>query len=154
MNVRVRSTNRIRGLWGGPIVLVIGLGILFLGWQWRTFTQNQIATMLPAEGRVVDVVSRTKTSGGERKTYFYPVVEFRTAEGEVIRFQGSSGSNPPEYRVGDTVRVRYDPHIPQSAVIDSWWDVLMPLIIVIAIGGSLTLVGIARLRSALAVLRQ
>ena len=31
MNVRVRSTNRIRGLWGGPIVLVIGLGILFLG---------------------------------------------------------------------------------------------------------------------------
>ncbi|WP_296760942.1 hypothetical protein [Roseiflexus sp.] len=46
MNVRVRSTNRIRGLWGGPIMLVIGLGILFLGLQWRTFTQNQIATML------------------------------------------------------------------------------------------------------------
>jgi hypothetical protein len=75
-------------------VLVIGLGILFLGWQWRTFTQNQIATMLPAEGRVVDVVSRTKTSGGERKTYFYPVVEFRTADGESVRFESSTGSNP------------------------------------------------------------
>ena len=94
MNVRVRSTNRIRGLWGSPIMLVIGLGILFLGLQWRTFTQNQIATMLTSEGRVVEVISRTKTSGGERKTYFYPVVEFRTADGESVRFESSTGSNP------------------------------------------------------------
>jgi hypothetical protein len=115
-------------------VLVIGLGILFLGWQWRTFTQNQIATMLPAEGRVVDVVSRTKTSGGERKTYFYPVVEFRTADGERVRFESSTGSNPSSYRVGDTVRVRYDPQTPQSALIDSW-ELWLPSGIVIGVGG-------------------
>ena len=75
MNVRVRSINRISGLLVGPIMLVIGLGILFLGWQWRTFTQNQIATMLTTEGRVVEVVSRTTTSGGERKTYFLHLQE-------------------------------------------------------------------------------
>ncbi len=136
------------------MITVVGLGILFLGWQWYASRQSRVAAMLSTQGEVVDVVSRSTLSDGRTKTYLYPVVEFRTAEGEVIRFQGSSGSNPLEYRVGDTVRVRYDPHIPQSAVIDSWWDVLMPLIIVIAIGGSLTLVGIARLRSALAVLRQ
>ncbi len=151
MNVRVRSTNRIGGLLGGPIMLVIGLGILFLGLQWRTFTQNQIAAMLTSEGRVVEVISRTKTSGGERKTYFYPVVEFRTADGESVRFEGSTGSNPSSYRVGDTVRVRYDPQTPQSAVIDSWRDVLMPLIIMIAIGGGLTFMGITNLRRALKV---
>ena len=136
------------------MITVVGLGILFLGWQWYASRQSRVAAMLSTQGEVVDVVSRSTLSDGRTRTYLYPVVEFRTAEGEVIRFQGSSGSNPPEYRVGDTVRVRYDPHIPQSAVIDSWWDVLMPLIIVIAIGGSLTLVGIARLRSELKVLRR
>ncbi len=44
--MRVRSTNRIGSLLGEPIMLGIGLGILFLGWQLRTLTQNQIATML------------------------------------------------------------------------------------------------------------
>jgi hypothetical protein len=259
MSTTVRSTNRIRigGLLGGIMMLIIGSGVLFFGLQLRTWTQNEIAAMLPAEGRVVDIVSRTtaaydasfypvvefRTADGEvirfesstggdppeyrvgdavrvyydpqapqsamidswkrwvpplaligvggvaaligvigvfnalaaslswgalpgvvsrltsssnrGRTYiFYPVVEFRTAEGEVIRFQGSSGSNPPEYRVGDTVRVRYDPHIPQSAVIDSWWDVLIPLIIMIAIGGALTYMGITGLRSELKVLRR
>ena len=151
MNVRVRSTNRIRGLWGGPIMLVIGLGILFLGLQWRTFTQNQITTMLTTAGRVVDVVSRTSTSGGERKTYFYPVVEFRTANEEIVRFESSTGSNPSAYRVGDTVNVRYDPQTPQSAVIDSW-ELWLPSGIFIGVGGFFALMGILALLNALAVL--
>ena len=151
MHVNIRSANRIGGLLSGPIVLVIGLGILFLGWQWRTFTQNQIATMLPAEGKVVEVVSRTKTSSGERKTYFYPVVEFRTPDGEVIRFESSTGSNPSSYRVGDTVRVYYDPQAPQSAMIDSWALWLLPIIF-IGVGGFFALMGILILLRALAVL--
>jgi len=151
MHVNIRSANRIRGLWGSPIMLVIGLGILFLGLQWRTFTQNQIATMLTTEGRVVEVVSRTTTSGGERKTYFYPVVEFRTPDGEVIRFESSTGSNPSSYRVGDTVRVYYDPQAPQSAMIDSW-ELWLPSSIVIGVGGFFALIGILAILNALAVL--
>ncbi len=71
MNVRVRSTNRIGGFLGEPITLGIGLGILFLGWQLRTLTQNQIATMLTSEGRVVDVVSRTKRAIGNPDLWSY-----------------------------------------------------------------------------------
>lgn len=141
MTVKVRSIPRLNGLLGGPIMLVIGLGILFLGLQWRASTQNQIAAMIPAEGRVVDVVSRTSTSYGERETLFYPVVEFRTVDGESIRFQGSTGSNPAAYRAGDTVKVLYDPQTPQSALIDSWEEVWMPSGILIGIGGIFALMG-------------
>lgn len=151
MTVKVRSISRLNGLLGGPIMLVIGLGILFLGLQWRASTQNQIAAMIPAEGRVVDVVSRTRTSGGERKTLFYPVVEFRTVDGESIRFEGSTGSNPAAYRAGDTVKVLYDPQTSQSALIDSW-EVWMPSGIVIGIGGFFALMGALALLDALAVL--
>jgi hypothetical protein len=56
MSTTVRSTNRIRigGLLGGIMMLIIGSGVLFFGLQLRTWTQNEIAAMLPAEGRVVD----------------------------------------------------------------------------------------------------
>lgn len=146
MNVRVRSTNRIGGLLGGPIMLVIGLGILFLGWQWRTFTQNQIATMLTSEGRVVDVVSRTTAS---YDASFYPVVEFRTADGEVIRFESGTGGDPPEYRVGDAVGVYYDPHAPRSAMIDSW-RLWAPPLALIGVGGVAALIGVIGVFNALA----
>jgi hypothetical protein len=132
-------------------MLVLGFGALFLGLYVRTLTQNEIAAMLPAEGRVVDIVSRTTTSGGERKTYFYPVVEFRTAGGESVRFEGSTGSNPSSYRVGDMVRVLYDPQTPQSALIDSW-DLWLPSGIFIGVGGFFALMGILALLDALAVL--
>lgn len=104
--------------------------------------------MIPAEGRIVDVVSRTRTSGGERKTLFYPVVEFRTVDGESIRFEGSTGSNPAAYRVGDTVKVLYDPQTPQSALIDSWEEVWMPSGFLIGIGGIFALMGALSLRDA------
>lgn len=40
MTVKARSILRLYGLLGGPIMLVIGLGVLFLGLQWCASTQN------------------------------------------------------------------------------------------------------------------
>jgi hypothetical protein len=105
----LRSFKRISGLWSGAIAIVIGLGPLFLGWQWRAHTQDMIAAMLPAEGQIVQVIPLANSKG---KALFYPIVEFCTAEGQTIRFQGSTGSNPPAHRVGDKVQVRYDPQSP------------------------------------------
>lgn len=140
MKARGRTWNPFNGLLSGVIVVAIGLGILWLGQLWRAHTHNQIATMVKAQGTVVEVVSRTQTQSGERKTFFYAVVEFRTADGEAIRFEDGTGSNPPAYRVGDAVEVLYDPQTPQSAMIDSWvlW---LPSTIVMGFGGFLAVIG-------------
>ncbi|MGC9041514.1 MAG: DUF3592 domain-containing protein, partial [Roseiflexus sp.] len=124
----------------GIIAAAIKLGVLYGGQMWRTHQQNQIATMVKAQGAVVEVISRTSTRSGERKTLFYAVVEFRTANGETIRFEDTMGSNPPAYRVGDAVEVLYDPQTPQSAMIDSWW-IWMPSTIVMVVGGSFAVIG-------------
>jgi len=131
-------------------VIVIGLAILVLGWQWRIHTQTLIGTMLPTEGQVVQVVSHPGSKG---KVFFYPIVEFRTADGRIIRFEGSTGSNPPAHRVGDQVQVRYDPQSPESAVIDSW-DLWLPSILFIGIGGLFALIGLLIFLDALLVLLQ
>ncbi len=140
MGVRVRTWNPLPAFVGGLIAIAVGLGVLFLGYQWRMSTEQRIETMVKAQGTVVEVVSRTRTSGGERKTLFYPAVEFRTAAGDVIRFEHNTGSNPPAYRVGDAVDVLYNPQTPQDATIDSW-DIWMPSMIVMGIGGVFTLIG-------------
>jgi hypothetical protein len=81
------------------------------------------------------------------------IVEFRTAEGQTIRFQGSTGSNPPTYRVGEKLQVRYDPQSPESAVIDSW-DLWLPSTILIGAGGFFVLIGFLFVLNALAALLQ
>jgi hypothetical protein len=142
--------KRMSGLWSGIIAIIIGAGPLFLGWQWRSYTQAMIAAMLPAEGRVAQLIPLTDHKG---KAMFYPIVEFRTAEGQTIRFQGSTGSNPPTYRVGEKVQVRYDPQSPESAVIDSW-DLWLPSTILIGAGGFFVLLGFLFVLDALAALLQ
>lgn len=129
--------------------IVSGLGLLFLGYQLLTGTQQRIETAVKAQGTVVEIVSRRTTSGGERKTYFYPVVEFRTPAGDVIRFtESSTGSNPPSYRVGQTVNILYNPQTPQDARIDSW-DLWIPSIIAMSVGGIFTLIGVRGILNAL-----
>ena len=89
MNAKARSTNCIRDLLVRLVVLVIGSGFLFMGSYTYNSTQNQIVAMLPTEGRVVDFIARTETSDddNEEETIYYPVVEFRTFRGDVIRFE-------------------------------------------------------------------
>jgi hypothetical protein len=66
----INPIRRLRGLVGGLITLVVGLGLLFQGWQWRTSIQNLVAAMVPAEGQVVDLVPRVH----QGDTLFYPIV--------------------------------------------------------------------------------
>ncbi len=142
MNAKAHSTNRIRDLLFRLAVLVIGSGVLFVGTYTYNSTQNRIAAMLPTEGRVVDFIARTETSDddNEEETIYYPVVEFRTFRGDVIRFEGKSGGNPPMHRIGDTVKVRYDPQTPQSALIDSWEAWVVPYAL-LGFGGFFTMLG-------------
>jgi len=51
---------------------------------------------------------------------YAPVVDFRTMEGETIRFTDGVGTIPPDYEVGAEVKVLYDPHDAHNAQVVSW----------------------------------
>ena len=53
---------------------------------------------------------------------YHPVVKFTPEGGTEIEFKGHTGSNPPEHKPGDSVRVIYNPANPQEAMIDSFLD--------------------------------
>ena len=51
---------------------------------------------------------------------YYPVVAFRTADGRAVEARTTAGRNPPAARVGQRVRVIYDPGAPHVVMIDSF----------------------------------
>lgn len=75
-----------------------------------------------APGRVVDVVSQRQYANEQDRIvrdYYYPVVEFTSADGRHHSAQMAEGSQRPSYEVGDEVTVRYNPDHPLEARIQS-----------------------------------
>ena len=106
------------------LFVLIGYGLLMIGGlllivaavlfytRWRKFSQWAVA-----DGIVLRLEARAIRPG--ERILSYPVVEFETTEFRVVSFESNLGTAPSPYRVGQTVRVRYDPADPQHAVIDS-----------------------------------
>lgn len=70
------------------------------------------------QGRVVDQVLREST---DASTYHYPVVEFTTRAGQLVRFQGAAGSaGGAQSPTGSAVEVLYEEADPSRARINSF----------------------------------
>lgn len=96
-------------------VLLAGLGLLggsaWIWWRTRAF----LATAWNADGTVVAL----QPGHGRTRNAEFPVVRFLTVTGEEVQFTGGFGTNFGSWPVGQAVTVRYDPHKPANARIQS-----------------------------------
>jgi hypothetical protein len=90
-------------------------------------TYSFLESAVTATGTVVRL---EEDSGGEGGVTYSAIVEFTTADGQVIQFDDSSRTcNPPCNQVGDVVPVIYSPETPQRASIQSvWLDWIWPAV--------------------------
>jgi hypothetical protein len=96
-------------------VLLVGLGLLSgSAWVWSR-TRAFLATAWNADGTVVAL----QRGRGRTRNGMFPVVQFSTVTGEEVRFTGGFGTNFSAWPVGQQVTVRYDPHKPANARIQS-----------------------------------
>ena len=97
---------------------VCGLGTLFffagVGMAVRECSFGRQAVL--ATGIIVDIRIQDSGDGPNH----YPVVEFKTNQGETIRFEGQSTSPPPVK--GAIVPVLYDSSDPKNARINTFVD--------------------------------
>lgn len=110
---------------GGLAVTGIGAWLAFKTWH---LVQHGILT----EGRYVDAV--WETTGTDSQVTQHGLIEFETANGERVRFQGRLGTPFEGRRVGQPVRVRYLPAAPQEAVVASFLELWMPALIFLGVG--------------------
>ncbi len=84
---------------------------------------SKLSKEASALGRVVDMVQQREYVNQQDhvvQDYYYPVVEFTSADGRQHSAQMTEGSSAPSYEVGDEVTVRYNPEHPLEARIESF----------------------------------
>lgn len=123
---------------------IVGVGLL-LG---SAFVFSDVTSFtgraMQADGTVIDLErsrSSSSSSSGSSVTW-RPVVEFTTATGRRIEFVSSVGSSPPSHRVGEPVKVLYQPADPDSARIDSFFQLWFGFLIVFTLGSVFTAIGL------------
>jgi hypothetical protein len=108
------------GVLGFVFVGFMLVAALFLGLGVREIvtTRQFPAAASAADGVVVKVDTDTDNKGHPS---YHPVVRFVTASGRVVQYRDSVGDGSLQARrVGDSVRVLYDPANPREARLDTW----------------------------------
>ena len=96
--------------------------LIAIGCAWASVNalitqRRKRAVSTSASGVVVDLQKRVFNPGSAG--VYCPVVEFRTGSGEVVRFESSRGTMPATHKVGQTIKVVYNPQEPHTAEIES-----------------------------------
>lgn len=112
----------------GSIFLPIGLVFLVIAGLIYSGTQSFLSDSMQAQGEVIDLVSGSSGSSSSSRS-MYPVVRFESSNGQVVTFQGSVGSSPPDFHVGEVVKVRHRTGNPHDARIESFVQLwLLPVV--------------------------
>jgi hypothetical protein len=140
----LRRRNRRASIIAAVIMLMLSAGGLWWSYVWSERRGLFLDRAAAADGSVVDMEAST----GSDSTTYAPVVEYQPDRAhEPVRFRHPISSSHPSWRVGDRVRVLYDPSDPGAAMIDSgFWNRATPMIPG-AIGALLLLLSLASLRS-------
>ncbi len=122
-----------------PLVLGATIIICAVGWGFRQHAFQRRA--LHVMGTVVSQYTQEEIDNGMSS---YPVVEFKTEDGETVRFRGRIGTSGTvsTHATGKIVDVLYDPDDPAKAQVANFaqfW--LMPLLMAI-FGGIIFAVGL------------
>jgi uncharacterized protein DUF3592 len=97
-------------------LLLIGLGV-------AVYTTHFVHSSAIAEGKVLslrEVVSHSDDADQHESITYAPVFTFKAADGASYTVSSDTGSSPPGFAVGETVRVLYSPSNPPGARIDSF----------------------------------
>ncbi len=117
----------VLGFWN---CFFLGFVALMAYFFWSSFilaTQGEITT-----GRVIAM----DESNSDGSTVYSPIFEY-TVGGQRYEVNSGIASDPPDYRIGDDIAVRYNPANPQHAEVDT------PLNSPWIYGGGVALLGIA-----------
>lgn len=133
-----KALNAVEKVGSGVNKLYIGCSIIVANLFFAAFCLWGVYALFTAyklenngsttTGTVIEMEESSTNEGG--CCVYSPVVQFQV-NGQTYTFDGGNASDPPAYRVGETVSVIYDPNDPNTAQINKWserW--LFPIIII------------------------
>ena len=113
----VKIEKLILGIFSGVAVLMLGIAAV------SSFSAiSKLSREESAPGRVVEIIQRREYINEQDRIvqdYYFPVVEFVSADGRRHSVQMSEGSSTSSHEAGDEVTVLYNPDHPLDARIKS-----------------------------------
>lgn len=92
----------------GLIFLLVSLGI-------KNYIKKKIKTCtFETIGTIIDLKRRVSGSAGSVQTSYHPVIQYSTEYGKSIVKESSFGGSEARYKIGQTIRVFYDPSNPEE----------------------------------------
>lgn len=107
------------------ILFIFGFMFFIIGMVSFFSSKKFISHSTIITGTVIDIVKSRSSSSENRYTYFCPCVEyFDPYYREKRVFTSNSGHNPPKYKIGDTVKLRYfNDNGKSKLAIDSFFSI-------------------------------
>ncbi len=127
------------------LLTAAGLGVTAIGAVLLARARAFLRRAATAQGRYVGAAwegSASDQNGTPRHTA-YPLVEFQTADGQMVRFEARTGTPWAGQKAGRPVEVVYDLHNPQHAVVNSFVELWLPALIFLTVGLSLIAAALA-----------
>jgi hypothetical protein len=124
----------MRPRWLGVFLIgwmLAGVVLLALGTKSLVDSRRFLAKAAVADGVVVDIARDVDL---DNEVSFYPVIEFVTLREQVVRFKADEATPRPDQRMGEEVRILYDPANPQDARLDTFWSRWLESIVLGVIG--------------------
>jgi len=130
----------------GAIFSIAGLAILATAYI-PVHRLLLLRTGTRTEGTVLRLDRDTSNRPGNNHPGLYPVVQFTSTDGTIVRFLDRVGSNPSPYTVGDHVPVMYQPGKQDTAMIDRGMRNWEPVGAMLLLGTAFTTLGFVSLRA-------
>jgi hypothetical protein len=131
------------------LVCVVGPGLLLIAAVTGVERALFLHSAATAEGAVIAV--RDTPSAGRTRKSFFPIFQFKAANGKSYTVTSNIAERPTSWRLGGPVRVLYQPDRPENAHIDSFAQLWMLQVVVGVVGAAFStipvLILIRRFRS-------
>lgn len=120
-------------IFGGASVILLAIaGLLYFK------EQSFLNSSEEATGKIAAIEVSTDTDG----TSDCPVIEFTTKSGQLVRFTGDICSSPPNFNIGDTEDVIFDPQNPKNVQVKGLFSEYLGSFILSAVGLPFLAIGI------------
>ncbi|OAN17741.1 hypothetical protein A3K86_02135 [Photobacterium jeanii] len=120
------------------ILALLSALLIYISYLQFGEVSHRLDNSLKTNGTVIDY-QINKSEDNEGRDNFAPIVTFTTQGGSEVQFVSSISSNPPKYKIGQTLEVLYEAEYPDRAVINSFFEKWSSVVILLMIAAVLLL---------------
>ena len=119
------------------LTLIVGIILIAIA---MSILQKTLVFLKSSERAIGTVIELERINGSDGDT-FQPVFKFKTRSNEEIIHRHISSSNPPGWKIGETVSIAYDANNPSNARVLTYLGTFLWVVILVAIAMPFIVIG-------------